>query len=460
MALAPCSDRLNQRWLIALVIGSLLVVLVMAFQAHHRVHKRMLVGSHTGVNDFQRWMYLTPAFLAGKAEYEGQKVSNPPIILLIFAPFTWLAPDNAQFAWVMCKWVFACGILWCCHRMATNAGIKISPLAAGLALAVWMWPVFIDIAEGQTNLLMLLPLTVGLYLAQSAAPVKQFVAGVLIALAICIKVTPLIFLVYMLWRRRWLVVLGIVLGMGIWLWVVPGLAFGWERNTRWLGEYFQIMIVPYVAHGTVKYYFGQSLPSFITRLFRHVPAFDSNGGPTLYVNVLDLPEAVTNWIVRGVLGALALGGIWWMRRRLVDFRSSRYIVEVGCVGVFMVWASQQSWVPHYVSMVLALTATAMVLSDPQELLAQQRRALRALAASVFLMFMTSDVAKIFGTDGGEYVRTIGVSIWACVLLLAATITSRCGRMPSEAEEDRVPENQQPRSSRGNEAQNLSKTQRI
>lgn len=419
-----CSEGLSRQFLLAVLVGSLLVSLVMAFQTRHRVYKRMLVGSHEGVNDFQRWMYLTPQFLAGKAEYVGQELSNPPIILLIFAPFSRMAPHNGQFAWVMCKWMFACGILYCCYGMARNAGVKLTPVAAGMALAVWMWPVSIDIAEGQTNLLMLLPLTAGLYLAQSARPATRLLAGVMVALAVCIKVTPLIFLVYMLWRRRWWEVLGIGLGLVLWLWVVPGAMLGWERNARWLDEYFHIMIVPYVAHGTVKYYFGQSLPSFLTRLIRHVPAFDPDGLPPIFVNVLDLPEGIANWIVRGVLGTIALRGVWWMRKPLPSVNSARYVMEIGCVAVFMVWASQQSWVPHYVSMILVLSGAAMVLSCPQEHPEARRRARRALIASFGLMFMTSDVGKLFGPDGGEYIRTAGVSIWACLLLMAAVLASR------------------------------------
>jgi hypothetical protein len=237
----------------------------------------------------------------------------------------------------------------------------------------------------------------------------------------------------MVWRRRWWVVSGICLGLGLWLWVVPAAVFGWDRNARWLDEYFHIMIVPYVAHGTVKYYFGQSLPSFLTRLLRHVPIFDANGLPPVFVNFVDLPEWVANWIIRGVLGTIALSGLWWMRKPLRDLKSSRYVIEIGCVAVFMVWASQQSWVPHYVSMVLALTGAAMVLSNPQEDPEAQRRARRALIASIFLMFMTSDAGKVFGPDGGEYVRTVGVSIWACLLLIAAAIPSRCARLSPSAE---------------------------
>src|SRR3954454_18328993 len=61
---------LTRPFVLVVLIGSLLMSLVMAFQARHRVYKRMLVGSHEGVNDFQRWMYLTPQFLAGNAEYD------------------------------------------------------------------------------------------------------------------------------------------------------------------------------------------------------------------------------------------------------------------------------------------------------------------------------------------------------------------------------------------------------
>jgi hypothetical protein len=63
--------------------------------------------------------------------------------------------------------------------------------------------------------------------------------------------------------------------VGIWL-AVPAAVFGWDQNLRWLTEWSRIMIVPYVAHGTVVCAMSQSFGSFALRSFSAVPVFETN----------------------------------------------------------------------------------------------------------------------------------------------------------------------------------------
>ncbi|HMD55605.1 MAG TPA: glycosyltransferase family 87 protein, partial [Phycisphaerae bacterium] len=386
--------------------------------------KKYQTQSRSQVNDFDRWMVQVPQFLHQHVDYVNDTFPTPPVTLLLFAPFTFLSPPNAQFAWVCCKLLFCMGIFYCLWLTVRRAGVELSSIALLLLLAAWLWPVLGDMQEGQTNLLMLLPLAAGICIAQLDARHWQWTGGALIGLAVCIKVTPIIFLIYFLFKRRWHVAGGIVLGLLLGLIVIPSLAFGWAQNMRWLTEWTKIMILPYVTRGQIAYFKGlsfngQSVPSFLSRLLRHVPAFISYSGAPVYVNVLNLPEGLCNWIIRGVLGVAGLYGLWWSRKAFLTLRCRRYVLEIGAVGAFELWASQRTWVPHFVTLVLTLFAVAMVLSDP----AQQKRirhfALFALGAAALLMLTTTDVGSIFGPDGHEWLLTIGVSLWASVLLVAA-----------------------------------------
>ena len=416
-------------WVVMGILAvSLVVTLAMGIQARGRILKKQRTGSVTQVNDFERWMKETPRFLEGRAWYIDDSLPTPPVTLLVFAPLTRLSEANAQLAWAMCKWVFVVGIGWCCWRMAVNAGVRPAMWAVLMGLGVWMWAVMGDVQQGQTNLLMLWPLCGGLLLIQNSefgiqsdekqgARIKKqegrwrvaVWGGILVALAAGIKVTPLIFLVYFMWRRRWWAVLGMMVGMVLWLVAVPGLVFGYALNLVWLEGWVRVMILPYVMHGKVDYYVGQSVASFVTRLVRHVSAFPDR---PVYVNVLDLPEAVANGVVRGILLAMAASGWLWMRKRMASLRSVGYVLEVGVVAVFMLWASQRTWVPHYVSMVLAVTGMVVVMSDERQDARLRKQAAWVLAAGIVLMMMTSDMARVMGKDGGEWMRTVGVSLWA------------------------------------------------
>ena len=128
----------------------------------------------------------------------------------------------------------------------------------------------------QTNFLALLPLVAALYVAQRETPASDALAGVLIGLAIAVKVTPVVFAAYFLWKRRWVVAASALVGVAFWSVAVPAMVFGWDQNLRWLDQWAGIMIVPYVTHGTVVYAMSQSFGSFALRLLAATPAFESS----------------------------------------------------------------------------------------------------------------------------------------------------------------------------------------
>ena len=74
-----------------------------------------------------------------------------------------------------------------------------------LMVACWWLPVILDMQEGQTNFLALLPLVAALYVAQRGTSASDALAGLLIGLAIAVKVTPVVFAAYFFWKRRWVV---------------------------------------------------------------------------------------------------------------------------------------------------------------------------------------------------------------------------------------------------------------
>lgn len=428
--IAGNSNQDVRRLVAWIVVGiAIAITVVAAIQARQRQIKKEQTHSTHQVNDFDRWMTEVPQFLQPHpVNYVSDSFPTPPVTLLVFAPLTWISPANAQFVWVCCKFFFALGIFLLSLQIVRRAGVEPSVLALLLVLAVWLWPVLGDMQEGQTNLLMLLPLTAGLWFIQNDHRSGQWLGGLLVALAICIKVTPIIFLIYLLWQRRWVASLAVLVGMVVWLLVVPALAFGWSQNLLWLNQWFHIMILPYVEHGRVQYYVGQSVPSFLSRLIRNVPAFTYNkhtGHPLpQYVNVLSLHRNLADWLIRGILVVVGLIGLWWMRARVASARSRDYVLQIGAVAAFMLWASPRTWVPHYVSLIFTLMAVAMVLSDTAQVYARRRQAALALAVAAFLMFLTTDVGKVFGPNGHRWLLTIGVSLWASVLLMYVIFTAR------------------------------------
>src|SRR6185295_3602898 len=97
-------------------------------------------------------------------------------------------------------------------------------------------------------------------------------------LGVAMKVTPIIFVVYFAWKRRFAIVAAAVASVAVLSIAVPALAFGWQQNLRWFTQWTRIMILPFVSEGKVVYSTSQSVPSTALRLLTEAPAFDSHHG--------------------------------------------------------------------------------------------------------------------------------------------------------------------------------------
>jgi len=408
-----------------LLLVAALVTLGIAIQQHYRVTLKLQdpLGGH--INDFDRWMLMTPAFVEDHADYVNDRLPTPPITLLILAPFTALSRPAAQFAWVCLKLPLAGAVFVLALAIVRRCGVGLTAGATGLVLAGWWLPVVLDMQEGQTNFVALLPLMGGLYLAQDERRWTDVMAGLLVGLAIAVKVTPAIFAVYFLWKRRWTVAACAIAGVAIWSLAVPAAVFGWTQNLRWLAGWARIMIVPYVTQGTVVYAMSQSFGSFALRLFSAVPVFEANHEGVVrahYMNLFALSPAAVFVLVRAVMVGVAVCGLVWTRRRLDTLRSPRYLLEIGAVAAFMLWFSERTWVHHYVSFILTLCAAAATLSDPAQSPRTHRVTRAALVVFALVTLSASEAGRIFGPDGVDWAKGAGVFLWPSVFL---TIAATC-----------------------------------
>lgn len=406
-----------------LLVLAALVTLGVAIQQHYRVTLKLQDPSGGHINDFDRWMIMTPKFVHDRADYVNDLLPTPPISLLALAPFALLSRPEAQFVWVCLKFPLAALVFALALRIVRRSGAHLTASATALVMAGWWFPVMLDMQEGQTNLIALLPLVAGLSLAQDESRWSDALAGLLVGLAIAVKVTPAVFAAYFLWKRRWIVATSAAVGATIWTFA-PALAFGWDQNLRWLSQWTEIMIVPYVTRGTVVYAMSQSFGSFALRLLSAVPVFQSSHGGAVegvYMNLVGLSGAVVFQLVRVIMIGVAVAGLIWTRRPLPTLRSQRYLLEIGAVAAFMLWFSERTWVHHYVSFILTLCAAGALLSDPTQ--PEPRRwAMRAalMVFSVMTVFAT-EAGRLFGAHGIDWAKGVGVFLWPSVLVTIAAI---------------------------------------
>jgi len=393
------------------IVVALVLTVAIAWQQRHRVELKLRAADGGHVSDFDRFMIMVPHFLDDHADYVDDQFPTPPLTLAVFAPLARLSRPNAIFVWVLLKLPLALLSWALALSIARRSGAVLTPAAEAAVLALWWLPLVVDAQEGQTNFLALVPLLAALRLAQGQRGLSDMAAGLAVALATSMKVTPIIFLAYFALKRRWWVVTAGLLGLVLWLVVVPAMFFGWDQNLRWLDAWSRIMILPYAHRGDIVYATSQSIPSFLVRTLTATPAFVSHEGGAViphFMNLLELPGDAVRLLVRVVLGALGLYGLMWAGRPLASLRSRRYLVELGVVAAFMLWASERTWVHHYVSAILTWVAASALVGDAT-LPPRWRSGLRAaLAVSAVCALGASEAGRLFGPHGVDWAKALGV----------------------------------------------------
>jgi hypothetical protein len=396
---------------------AVLLTLAIACQEGYRARNEVLY------NDFDRWMTMAPAFVHGTGRYVDDQLPTPPVSLLILGPLSLLPRTVSQFLWVVLKLPFAVAVLLLCLGMSARAGIRVNGGALLLTLACWWLPIVVDMQEGQVNFLALLPLAAGLYVAQNETARSDIAAGLLIALGAAMKVTPLVFIAYFAWQRRWRIALSSLVGLVLWSLLLPAVVFGWTQNLTWFGQWMRIMIVPYTTSGAVFYSDTQSVGSFAVRLLTDRAAFWTHHDTVEYghMNVVSLSTDLVQQFVRMLMIGVAVAGLVWMRKPLTTLRSPRYMLQVGAVAAFMLWFSERTWVHHYVSFVITLSAAGMVLSDVAVPERCRRRLSQLLIFFAIAAATASDLGRMFGPHGVAWAKAFGVFLWPSVVVTLGTL---------------------------------------
>jgi alpha-1,2-mannosyltransferase len=239
-------------------------------------------------------------------------------------------------------------------KLAAGRGKQLPGLAIGLILVLSARPLESDLQHGNVNILIFFLVMAGLH---AFAHERDWWGGLAIALAATFKVTPALFLPYFAYKREWRVIGGAMLGLMLFLFVLPSFVVGPLRNLELLAAWANVYIRPYVMDGAVEtLQINQSLPGLFYRLFTKSPGIELGDGTVLSVNWVNLDPNTA----RRVLSLLLLSAIVWLawvcRAKIEDRRDWRWACEFGMVFLAMLFISERSWKHHYVTMVLPYSA--------------------------------------------------------------------------------------------------------
>ncbi len=302
-----------------------------------------------------------------------------------------------------------------------------------------MRPILGDLHHGNNNLLILF-LVMSMYYAWRKG--WDIGAGLLLALATSYKVTPALFFVYFAYKRSWRTLTWGLLGLGIFLIIVPGAVIGPQFNGECLGMWWHRMITPFIVkNASSPPEINQSLVAVLTRLLT-----DLNTGPGRYdthldVNLVSLPA---------VGGHLSLQGrwpsAWWApgvplpdqndrpprpppaRRGLLDRADDAVSLRAELEAPLRDFAAP-----------VQLSRGRILLKSPRPVAAGRSWSARGLLTFSLMAAASADLGGLFADgEGHEIAQGYGAFLWAGVLLYAMVAWRVLARR-AEPDQSRSPE---------------------
>ncbi len=333
----------------------------------------------------------------------------PPFAALLMSPMTLLSMHTvAVLHTVACSVVVVAGTWWLVDPVARRSGWpRWFAWATAVPVVFALEPVRETMGFGQVNLFL-----AALVLADVAALRRgRAWAGVGIGLAAAVKLTPAVFVGYLVLTRRWRaasVAAGTFAGAAlVSAAVAPGTTWQFWTSTLWQTD----------RVGRLDKTSNQSLLGLLAR-------FADPGQPSR--------------VVWALLALTVLGVALW--RAVHAFQAGDDLVGVTITGLGAALVSPISWSHHLVWVVPALVVLVDVAagaprpaagSRPQgRWSAQQRRRIAAGGAGVVLAAFLSSGIWFFERDQGEHhadglLRLLGENVYVFVLLaLVATLPTR------------------------------------
>jgi alpha-1,2-mannosyltransferase len=383
-----------------------------------------------------RWREQLLALDGGENIYDRYVYPNPPIMALVLKPLAEIEPGFVgALLWYYLKVGMALASLYWLFRLVQGQGVTFPPWAKALAVLLSLRPIMGDLSHGNINLFILLLVMGGLYAFHKGRPAR---GGLMLALAIACKVTPALFVPYLVWKRAWRALAGCAIGLVLFLWVVPSCFLGWEKNQELLTSWTRHMIVPYLIGGEVtSSHENQSLPGVAQRLLTHSPSFVDYDPepphaqrPQRYDNLLDLPAAAPGWLVKAAELLFVGLVVWRCRKPLVSRAGWRLAAEFSMIVLGMLLFSERTWKHHCVTLMLPFAVLCYYLSTCRPRGWLRGYLIGTLVVVALLMASTSSVSSEKGNVSqfalawevvSKTAQVYGVYVWSYVLLLAALV---------------------------------------
>jgi hypothetical protein len=394
---------------------------------------------------FIRWRHQVVELGQGKNIWNSYFFPNPPIVPILMSPLVALPPLAGALGWFLLKVVLVTIAMRLCFRMAEGEGAKFTWWAQGLVILLSLRPILSDLQHGNNNIIILFLVVCTLSAWRKG---HDILAGLALGLAITYKVTPALLLPYFIYKGSWRTGAATLLGIAVFMLVVPSIVLGPSFNLECLSAWWRHILSPFLVRDVIgQQEVNQSMVAVLTRLITDSPPPDIHkyNGVLFKLNFLELSMKQASMIAKGLSIAMVAGLAVLCRTKTKRRDDPRLLGEFALVVLTMLFVSERSWKHHFVTLLLPYTYL-VYRAFIAPVTPRVRAALAGtLAVSALLMLTTSsEVGGWFAGDKGHKIAQFyGMFFWSAFVLYVATAwcvtAARFGDGTGTSEDDTPPE---------------------
>jgi alpha-1,2-mannosyltransferase len=411
-------DHFRQHWLIvALVLFFAVIYTQYALKIRHSDH-----GMRSA---FLRWKTQLEDLDDGVNVWDKYAYPNPPIMALLLKPFLQLPPTLGASLWFGGKALLALAAILGVLSLLDAPERPFPMWSKALAVLLCLRPIEGDLVHGNVNLLILFLVVASLV---AFCQRRDVLAGLLLGLGIACKLTPALFIPYLLWKRAWKTLLAAGSGLIVFVLVIPALAFGWSNNLDYLKSWHRQMVAPYAAGVVSSEHKNQSLPGLLHRMLRDEASFSEYVGDTKMVlethNVAALDRPIVQGIVVGCMAVFALLAMGFCRASSEERSRLQLAAEFSVVVLGMLLCCERTWKHHCVTLLLPFAVLSYSFSATT--FSPRIRWYLGATLGIVALLMLSTTTGIFDQNidahdrVGKLAQVYGAYVWTFLLLLAGT----------------------------------------
>lgn len=365
-----------------------------------------------------RWVKVVQPFWSGQNIYAGYDTAEPnalvvlhpnmPFIVILMTPFAHLSPDALAAVWNTLKFLALIVTVLLAVRLVNHNGQRMPDWVVGLA-ALWSLAfVMGDIRHGNTNIFVLTAIALHLWLYRRG---KDWLSGGALALAICLKMTPALFILYWLYQRSWKILAATVLFLTTFAVVVPATAMGPHRYAEFTGTWLKNLIQPGLVKGDwYPIHINQSLSGVAGRYLLGGPGGNLEWNPDdlpysamtkfQWINVVSLDPAAAKIVVRIGQTLIVLLMAWAIGWRRLPRDDGRRSLHYALVLAAILLLNQRTWDHHAAILLIADLAVWYAIAFAR-VSRRARLASLAMMAAALLAFAAVPAATLAARLAGH-----------------------------------------------------------